>query len=114
MRFLFQQSVFPHETSGFYSILVSWVSPVSTKTPVKCPQYLHQNWGGGERRNRGKQEGKEPEHDKSECAKSPEEVEPSGTDQQEERNADALLQHVYLRDARMVLDDRVLRSQGCP
>lgn len=39
----FQQPVRQHQTSGFYSILASRVSPNPTKTPAKCPQNSHQN-----------------------------------------------------------------------
>lgn len=39
----FQQLVCQYQTSGFYSILVLWVSPNPAKTPAKCPQNSHQN-----------------------------------------------------------------------
>lgn len=49
MRFLFEQPVCQHQTSGFYSILGSQVvSPTPVNTPVKRPQYSHQSGKGEE------------------------------------------------------------------
>lgn len=75
MKFLFNSQYANIKLLGF--IVVSWVSPNSTQTSAKCPQNSHQN----------KKKKKRKKLDKSYQARSPEELELSGTDQQELRNA---------------------------